>query len=333
MRTSKRQLCVALVLSLVLIVAAAAAGHAQRRFLTIGSTGSSSSYYSFWVGLAQVVGNALPQYTVTVLETGGTEDNLRLLRTGEAQLGQFAEPFNLDIAKGTGPYQGLPPFPELRNLWAITPSVWNWAYNKDLVQDIRDFHHQPVIPGAQGTTIEILAKDIFAALGIEPDYRHGTYNDAVRMLKNRELAGFVKASPINAPDASLLDAGTSVPIGVHNFTDAEIAQVLERLPHLIYFDVPGGLYPGVPAYRTWGFVLMATGTTAIPEDVAYDLVRVVHQHQQTIAQSYAPFGEIDLIELTLYASTVPLHAGVVRYFQEQGYEVPEALIPPEYSRR
>lgn len=304
-------------------------GAAQREFLTIASTGASSGYYTYWVAVSQALGNT--DFNVTVLETGGTEDNLNLILTGEANFGQFAEPFNYEIRSGTGVYDDLEPVDELRNLWAVTPSVWNWAHNCGDISSLSDWSGATVIPGAQGTTIEILARRIFEALGVAPDYRTGTYADAVNLYKDRQLSGFVKAGSITAPDAALLDIGTSAPLCIYDFSQEEIDTVLEQIPYLIHFDTPNGVYKGIDGYTTWGFVLYSTGTSEMAEETVYRLVKEVHENQDTIAEAYQPFGQIDLVGLTLESSTIPLHSGVVRYFKELGYEVPADLIPPEYE--
>jgi len=307
-----------------------ATGAAQREFLTIASTGASSSYYTYWVAVSQALGTS--DFNITVLETGGTEDNLDLILSGEADFGQFAEPFNYEIRSGTGVYDDFEPVAELRNLWAITPSVWNWAYNCNEISSLADWDGASVIPGAQGTTIEILAKRIFEALGVTPDYRSGTYADAVSLFKDRQISAFVKAASITAPDAALLDIATSAPLCVYDFSQEEIDTVLEEIPYLVHFDTPDGVYEGIDGYTTWGFVLYATGTSAMSEDTVYRLVREVHENQGAIAEAYKPFGPVDLVQLTLDSSSIPLHSGVVRYFGELGYEVPEDLIPPEYER-
>ena len=63
------------------------------------------------------------------------------------------------------------------------------------------------------------------------------------------------------------------------------------------------------------------------EELAYSLIRTLLAAQQELAQVHPVASQISA-EYTLQASPIPLHPGVVRYLREQGYEVPERLIPP-----
>jgi hypothetical protein len=53
--------------------------------------------------------------------------------------------------------------------------------------------------------------------------------------------------------------------------------------------------------------------------------------------AYAELAEWDVVKDTIrtvagLANPVPLHAGVVQYFIERGYDVPARILPPEWKR-
>ena len=67
-------------------VLAAAATHADERLL-IGSTSSSSSHYSYFVAVNQIINNQVEGISSSVAETGATVDNLRRLGRNQIDMG------------------------------------------------------------------------------------------------------------------------------------------------------------------------------------------------------------------------------------------------------
>ncbi|MGO2056570.1 MAG: TAXI family TRAP transporter solute-binding subunit, partial [Halomonadaceae bacterium] len=64
----------------------AAAAHADERLL-IGSTSSSSSHYSYFVAVNQIINNQVEGISSSVAETGATVDNLRRLGRDQIDMG------------------------------------------------------------------------------------------------------------------------------------------------------------------------------------------------------------------------------------------------------
>jgi TRAP-type uncharacterized transport system, periplasmic component len=51
------------------------------------------------------------------------------------------------------------------------------------------------------------------------------------------------------------------------------------------------------------------------------------RHWDEIEAVYAGVRGVDLVEGTFAYAAIPLHPGVVRYFEEKGVEVPDNLRP------
>ena len=79
-------------------------------------------------------------------------------------------------------------------------------------------------------------------------------------------------------------------------------------------------------------------TSDLPEWAGYEIFKAVHEHKAEQVAVYPKAGIFDYTQDTVTylaglseTNPIPLHAGSVRYLKEQGIEVPERLIPPEYS--
>jgi TRAP-type uncharacterized transport system substrate-binding protein len=60
---------------------------AATKFLTIGSTSTSSSHYSYFVAIAKIINESIPGVNATVVATGASIDNLKRMAKGQADLG------------------------------------------------------------------------------------------------------------------------------------------------------------------------------------------------------------------------------------------------------
>jgi len=84
------------------------------------------------------------------------------------------------------------------------------------------------------------------------------------------------------------------------------------------FEVPAGTYanqpePVISKGLAYGYFARADSLT---EQMAYDLARATFGSGDQMVAIYPGGNPRDFVELTL-SSTIPLHAGVARYFEEQ----------------
>jgi len=64
----------------------------------------------------------------------------------------------------------------------------------------------------------------------------------------------------------------------------------------------------------------------IPDDVVYDMTTALWAHFDEVVEC-APFLKGIDPKQTLSGISVPLHPGALRYYQEQGFTIPEAIKP------
>lgn len=297
--------------------------------LAIAATGQTSSFYAYHTAVAQVLNEVLDDANITVLETGGSVENQRLLERGQADWGQFAEPLFFEKFSGIGASEEQGPSPELRFLSPVTQVAFYPVVNADAgITSFADLDGEAYGPGSSGSNTERLTQDLLATIGVEPDYVRGSYGDLVAAMQDRRIVGFTKAGSLVTEDATIMDARASVPISILSFSEDHVAAIAEEFPHYLFTAVDGTPYGPGPV--TLNQVVLINGTTsALPEETGYRIYRALVENHDRIAEVYRPAAGVDIVELTLSAARTPLHAGVVRYLQEIGREVPAHLIPPE----
>src|SRR6201990_2847081 len=79
----------ATVLAITLVTGLGLAGivNAQQKTMSIGAGGTGGVYYPLGGAVANVLSKALPNVTATAKVTGGSIDNLKLIGSGQSEVG------------------------------------------------------------------------------------------------------------------------------------------------------------------------------------------------------------------------------------------------------
>ena len=114
-------------------------------------------------------------------------------------------------------------------------------------------------------------------------------------------------------------------------SDEDLEKLNTERPYTVKAVVPDDVYPGVPGFQTFGTPLGANILASVPQELQYKVVKAMLDHWDeylTIIPRYEIFESP--FKFTLEFPVMPLAAGTVQYLKEEGYTVPEELIPPEY---
>lgn len=315
--------------ALALTAAAPAAAQEQIGFAT---TSSSSGWYSFYAGLATMANRVSDVMNVSVIETGGAADSQAMVHAGQAEMG-IANFLALPaMMEGTGDWEGRGN-DSLRAIAILSATPNVLAVHVDSgIDSIEDLAGKRINPGGLGTATEAVTLALFEEMGIEPDWQLAGMSDAADFFRDRRIDGFFKTSgAIDQPDSLIEELQASIDIKLVGFSP-EQAAMIEDSGLALTFEVPAGVYanqpdPVISKGLAYGFFGRADSLT---EQMAYDLAVATFDAGDGMVAIY-PGGNVpEILELTL-SSTIPLHAGVVRYMVERGIDVPEAVIPPEYE--
>jgi hypothetical protein len=328
---SLRKLSLAAGIGAALLLSLPLGAHAQTQ-LSIGSTSQASSLYAYFVAVSQLLNSKLDDVNHSVVETGGGLDNSRRLREGQVDWGMMAEPDLFEYYKGLGPFEGNPN-PNLRTFWVTTPLAYLTVVHADSdVMSYSDLSGKEFNGGGRGSGTERATFEAMGALGVEPNWFRTGMSDAVTAFQDRRIVGFTKAGPPNSPDSAIMNAETTRDIRILGWSDDEIEQVQAEYPHFDFMAVDDTPYDTGPMNLRVVFITIGT-TTDLPEDIAYNIFKTVVENVDTVAKSYSAIKGINIIEQTLERGQTPLHAGVARYILEQGYDIPDHLMPEELKGR
>src|SRR5436190_15005111 len=84
-------------------------GDAATRYIVIGTGGTGGVFYPYGGGLAQLLSKKIPDTQATAEVTGGSVDNIKLLGSGDAELGLATVDSAYDGFKGEAAYKDAGP--------------------------------------------------------------------------------------------------------------------------------------------------------------------------------------------------------------------------------
>ncbi|EGR3970603.1 TAXI family TRAP transporter solute-binding subunit [Vibrio cholerae] len=297
--------------------------HAETR-LAFGATNAQSAHYAYFASIKKVVEQHNAEYKVSIIETGATVDNLRRMDRGQLDIGLITS--NV-LHKA---YYGQDSFTrpiKSQLLWTYNPAPQNIIVRQDCeVNSLEGLTGIRIGPGMRGSATEATTLAIMKTLNIEPEWVRGSNGELANGIKDNRVCGMVKSSVGNRYDALTTDIGTFTPLTAIGLSENQVKAINENHPEVAIVDMPGDKLVNRGPYKTWGFVIGVSASPKLDTETAYNIVKSVMEDKVEQATAFPAVKGENLIEQTLKYATSPLHPGAIKYFQEQGYEVPANLI-------
>jgi uncharacterized protein len=298
---------------------------AQAR-LAMGGTHGQSAFYSYQVAVMSDWNREVDGVNMSIQELGGAAASTEALLRGEVDVGISVT--SSDHAAWNDGHD------RLRTLYFFAPLPLNWVVAADSgIDSIEAITGNNFNPGSRGSATETQTDEIVQLLDLGIELYRADGSDALDAYQNRQIDGFVKAG--EHPDGYIQQAHSARPVRLLEMSEDDAERVASELAYFSVATVdPGDYYGDQPGSLVTVQTAIGINTTAdFSEELAYAIVQRVFSPEGLAAATsgYPPAERTDPAQLTLDASVAPLHAGVVRYFVEQGIEVPEHLIPDEYE--
>jgi TRAP transporter TAXI family solute receptor len=316
-------------LAVLLVVSLAGCSSQQKDDKAKGSTGKTvqlrmgtvnvgGTYYLTGTAYSQTLAKYQPDIKVNVEVTGGSVDNLKLLASGDIDLGFAIAPVIKQATEGTGPFKKAM---ELRALTSVNLGRQHIVVRKDSgIKSIHDLKGKRVSTGEPGNSTEIVATATLEAAGIDVN------NDITRQRTN--LGDSIDALADGRCDAVFYTAGVGIP-SVREVTttsnkaeligiDEEvIKKVISKYTYFVKTEIPKGAYGNESALPTIGAANVLLCKPDMPEDVAYKVVSTLFEHRDDWVKAHSSCQE-QTLQFGVQGSPVPFHPGAIRYYKEKG---------------
>ena len=315
----RRMLSVTLILAMILTLAACGGGGASK--MTMGTGGTSGTYYAFGGVLGQYIKNHAG-IDVTVVSTDGSKANIEGIDAGDYQLGTVQSDVMSYAWAGTRSFEANGKIDSFRVVAGLYAEAVQLITMDPSIKSVADLAGKAVSIGAPGSGVYFNAMDVLAAAGlteadINPQYQ--SFADSTDVLKDGKIdAAFIVAG---APTAAITELCTTnsaflVPI------DGDIAaKLMADSPFYTSYTIPAGTYAGQEEDVTTVTVKATLIVSAdANEDDVYNLCKAIFENTSAIAAENGKGAELS-IENATSGMTAPFHAGAATYFAEKGVNV------------
>ena len=190
------------------------------------------------------------------------------------------------------------------------------------IKTVADLKGKNVSVGAAGSGVFFNAIDILGVYGLDvekdinPTYQ--SFGDSADALKDGKIdAAFIVAG---APTNAITDLATTKAVSLVSLDDEHIDKLLASSPYYTKCTIPADVY-GLDADTTTvgvGAVILARDD--VSEDAIYALCADIFDNAADLVSSHAKYGELSL-EYAASITSVPYHAGAVKYFAEHNMTV------------
>jgi len=295
-------------------------GSADRKTVVVlGTATPGGGFPVYGAAVADTVHETEPTLAIEQRNTKGSTENVPFLEAGQLDIALVQGEVAHEAFNGIG----RPPA-KLSIVAAMYSTPGMFVVRADSpYRRLEDLRAKPVVFGARGSGLVILAKYVLDGLGLdqERDF-HSVYLDR---------AGDGPAMVLDGRAAALWGGGQGWPgfgavakgaAGARFIApDANgLSRILAKHAFLKPMTVPAGAYPGLAAPLTsvgsWSFILARPD---LPDDVTYRFARALHRGEAALARRLPQAQETTAANTLAAAPRADLiHPGVLRYLREIG---------------
>lgn len=288
-------------------------------YLSIGTGGVAGVYYPLGGAVASIINNNVPGYNCTAEATGGSVENVMLIRDGNIDLGFIDASNGYNAQNSFGTFDGE----NVTNLKALTSTYFEAvqviSVDPDL-KTIEDLRGKRVAVGSAGSGTEVMARDLLALYGmtyddIQEDYLG--FGDASMGLKDRTLDAAIIWAGV--PTSGILELGATNDISMMNFTDDMVEKLKESHPFAVSLPINDSVYSSlVEPVQTIAVPAAIFAAEELSDDFVYDFLTAFFNNLDVMAGAHARGGDISLDTALDGLSEIDLHSGAIRFYEEHG---------------
>ena len=302
-------------------------------FVTMVTGSTGGTYYPVGTILANHFNTVLANkgYKWSAQSSGGTAENLEMMKKGEAEMAIAMANLTGFAYTGTVRYEGNK-IENLRYVMGLWPDVTQFVYRTESgIKTWKDLKGKKIAVGPAGSGTEFSSRVLLKGLAglsfedIVPE-RVG-YTEGSQALQNGQIDAFNAEAGIPTGAVAELMAGRTK-VGVLEFSDSDLARLKKEAPFYYRVVIPAGTYPKQEkALKVAGIKSALLVGKNVPDEVVYDMLKVMYSDRAQMEKEHAAFTKINYEKPLDGLFGAPLHPGAAKFFKEKGVKIPKNLLP------
>lgn len=260
---------------------------------------------------------------ISVEATTGIQVNPLMIEEKKADAGLSAGDTSLESWNGADWTKGR----QIRNqraLLVLDPWVMQFYTTRSTgITRLSDIDGKSVNPSRRRSWTDNILRDMVAVLGLKPGRISNVGpNDANSLLGDGRLDVAAVAGAIPHPAMSEFEVNHDMVL--IPLTREQQQKFLAKAEALFPYDIPANSYKGqTQPIATVASYNIYIGSKDLPDSLVYALVKATFAKKEQLAAAHKAFSRMEAKNIAY--STIPLHPGAVKFYEEQGVKLPEKL--------
>ncbi|CCG04306.1 putative TRAP transporter solute receptor, TAXI family [Blastococcus saxobsidens DD2] len=292
-------------------------------------TGSSGGVYdALGGGMAGVISEEVPGIRLNPSNPPNISVVIQRITDGAAVLGIMQADAVYRAIEGVGEFDQ--PYDQVRFVMGLYDNVMSQVVLEDSpLNTCSDVAGQSV--GVPSETTQQLVAAVYETCGVsesEIEWVYLTYAEQAAALRDGDIdVGTFTGYPKNA---TVEELAATAGIKFIETPDEVVDTWNEENPLTAFATIPAGTYPGVDTdERFYAIFANLITSSEVPEDAIYAITKAVTERADDIGQIHPAGESIGLEKIQQYLDDGILdpdyiHAGALRYFEEEGLTIPGA---------
>jgi hypothetical protein len=316
----------------LLVIAVAALGIAPAiaadYSLKIGGGPTGGTFNQFTNAMAVYVPKVNPNIQASSVGSGGSVENLKRVHNGESDFGLS---YAVDSDLG---FQGKLPqdpvkYDKIRSMGYLYGAPAQLVVRaEDGFKSAMDLKDKRVALGNAGSGAAASAERFFRHIGLWDNFKPTFmgYSAAASAFQDGKIDAFWVL--VGYPNASVIEAAVQVKIALLDVgVDAEKTGFYKAYAYSASV-IPAGTYgKDMPATKSFQDSCILTTNVDQPEELVYTIMKTLWSAEgmQAMATTKKTFKAMNM-ENAFSGASVPLHPGAIKFWKEQGKEIPANLM-------
>ena len=287
----------------------------------MGTGSATGNYYAFGSALAQVI-NKHTGANVTVSSTGGSVENVRLLKKADIELALVQTDVNSYALNGVEQFADG----AVSNFSAITacyPEMVQIVVSRSSgIKNVADMRGKRICVGAVGSGYEVAARQILGIYGMnydDIDERFLSQSEAKNALQDEQIDAFFMCS--GYPNANVTELSLTGKIDVISIDAEHVRLLLEKYPFYAEFTTPDDQYKVGGPITSVAVMSMLVALNELDEKDVHAMTAALYEHLDEVVAVNKRAAHMSL-DNPFRGIPGNVHPGAARYYEEKGIKVP-----------
>ena len=311
---------------------------AENKSYIMATATTGGTYYPVGVAVSTLTKVKLePKHKISLsaISSAGSGENVKLLRENQAQFAILMGLYGSWAKAGEGRLAQSGPQKHLRSVTMLWPNVEHFLIDSSKINsgdlnDLKNLQGDGFSIGKRNSGTEGANRYILDQLGINPDSTFEVaylgYGASADAFSNGKIKGMNTSAGVPVSAVTRATASLGNQVSLLNVTQQQLEQINDKYPLWSSYHIPANTYPGQDkAVDTVAQPNFLAVRDDVSEEDVYQLTKTIYENLPFLKNIHKATSNMAL-DKAIVGLPVPLHPGALRYYREQGLEIPQELL-------